>query len=151
MRKSRMFLGMTLLAVGAAGCRLADKIANTAESITEKPALSGDYIMPFPVKIGGQETTKKSSICAAIAKPVANDVEVEVAAKTDDVIIINVYPCDSNAKIARGAKCTIILIKKGVNKTTLDKTVSKKKLSPGTYIMNATAADKTARVLFKVK
>jgi hypothetical protein len=61
MRKSRMLLGMVLLAAGVSGCRLADKIANTAESITEKPALSNDYIMPFPVMIGGQKTTRKNT------------------------------------------------------------------------------------------
>ncbi|NOY75617.1 MAG: hypothetical protein GXP32_07475 [Kiritimatiellaeota bacterium] len=151
MKKSRVFLGVAMLAAGVTGCRLADKIAAKAEAITEKPALSGDYIMPFSVTIGGQKTIKKSSICSAIEKPVADNAEIVVGAKTNDTVILNIYPCDSDAKIARGAKCAIILIKKGQKSATLDQTASKKKLSSGTYLMNATANDKTARVMFKVK
>ena len=113
--------------------------------------MSNDYIMPFPVMIGGQKTTRKNSICASIANPVSSNAEIVLEAKTDKMMIINVFPCDENGKVARGVKTEIILIKKGGNKTSLDKTVSKNKLSPGTYIMNATAADKTARIFFKVK
>ena len=53
--------------------------------------------------------------------------------------------------VVQGAKAAIILIKKGQNKTTIDKTTDNKKLKAGTYLMNVVAAGKTARVVFVAK
>lgn len=151
MRKLQVLAGAIVLAMGVTGCELAQKIGRSAEALTEKPGLANEYVMPFPVTLAGQNTAKKNSICAQITNPVSNNAEIVVDAKADKMMIINVYPSDANAKIPQGAKCLILLIKKGENKTTLDKTTSKEKLKSGIYLMNVMAAGKTARVLFTVK
>jgi hypothetical protein len=151
MRNLRFFLGAAVLLMGITGCELAQKIGRKAESLTETPALANDYPMPFAVKVGGQATSKKNSLCSQIANPVANNAELAVDVKPNKMIIVNIYPSDANAKIPQGAKCLILLIKKGETKTTLDKTTSKEKLKPGIYLMNITAAGNTARVMFTVK
>ena len=67
------------------------------------------------------------------------------------MMIINAFACDANGKVANGESAKIIMIKKGENSSRLDKTMSKKKLTAGNYIMNIVAAGKTARVFFVVK
>ena len=151
MRKLQVLVGAAALVLGITGCELAQKIGRGAESLTEKPCLANEYAMPFPVKLAGQNTVKKNSICAQIQNPVANNAELAVDVKADGMIIINVFPSDADAKVPQGAKGLILLIKKGETKTTLDKTTSKEKLKPGIYLMNVVAAGNTARVMFTVK
>jgi hypothetical protein len=107
--------------------------------------------LPFPVSVGGQAATyKKGEPFAKIAKPVKNDAALEVTAKKNDMIIINVHKSDAKgAPVQGGSPATIILQK--TNKGTLADSMDKKKLEPGDYLLSVTADDKTSTILFKIE
>ena len=152
MKKFTLIMAAAVLLAGITGCEMLNKIKQAGgEASSSAKTGSADYQMPFSVKLGGQDTVAKNAICAAIANPVANNAEIVVGAPTNAMIIINAFPCDVNGKVPQGAKAAIILIKKGQNKTTINKTTDKKKLKAGTYLMNVVGGGKTARVLFVVK
>ena len=106
-------------------------------------------ILPFGVKVGGLEAKAKNQIYAELSKPVAPDAVLEVDSQ-GQMIIVNIFPCDSKGTVATGVQPEIILLQ-GTNKVALTATMSKKSLTDGTYIMNIMAESKTARVLFSVK
>ena len=151
MKKWTLVVAAVVLLTGITGCELLNQIKKAGKSDSGSASSSSVNVLPFPVKLGGQAAAKRNDICAAIANPVANNAEIFVDVPTNDMIIINAFPSDANGKIPSGAKAAIILIKKGENKTTIDKTTDNKKLSSGTYLMNVVATGKTARVVFVVK
>ena len=155
MKKLSLIVAGALLLAGITGCEVLNKIKNMGQSETSTAApaasTSGADILPFSVKLDGQAAAVKNDICAAIASPVSSSAVIEVGAPTDEMIIINAFPSDLNGKVPDGAKAAIILIKKGENKTTIDKTTDNKKLAAGTYLMNVVGGGKTARVVFTIK
>ncbi len=137
------------------GCKLLDSIKTKSQNLKlssgtpQSQSSAKSYELPFGVKIGGKAAVAKNDICAAIPGSVTNNSEIVVDAKTDDMIIINVFPCREDGSVPSGTKCrSIILIKKGSNKTTLDKGTENVVLPKGTYIMNVVAQGNTARVVF---
>ena len=142
---------------GTTGCNILEKIKTKSKNLKLSSGVKSEsnattYVLPFAVKLAGQAAAPKNDICAAIANPVANNAEIVVSAAKNDMMIINVFHSDDNGNVSTASKAAaIILIKKGENKTTLDKTTEKHKLKAGTYMMNVMAERKTARVIFTVK
>ena len=107
--------------------------------------------LPFPVSVGGQAATyKKGEPFAKLAKPVKNDAPLEVTAKADRMIIINVHKTDAKGAPAPGAQPAIILLQ-GTNKGTLAGTMDKQKIAAGDYILSVVAEGKTSSILFKIE
>ncbi len=107
--------------------------------------------LPFPVSVGGQAATyKKDEPFAKLAKPVKNDAPLEVTAKADQMIIINVHKTDAKGVPAPGAQPAIILLQ-GTNKGTLAGTMDKQKIAAGDYILSVVAEGKTSSILFKIE
>ena len=110
-----------------------------------------DGSLPFAVSIGGQAATyKKGEPFAKLAKPVKNDAAIEVAAKADGVIIVNVHKTDEKGSPDGTASPAIILLQ-NTNKGTLAGTMDKRTLAPGSYLLSVVADGKTASILFKVE
>ena len=107
--------------------------------------------LPFPVSVGGQAATyKKGEPFAKLVKPVKNDAPIEVTAKADQMIIINVHKTDAKGAPAPGAQPAIIL-PQGTNKGTLAGTMDKQKVAAGDYILSVVAEGKTSSILFKIE
>jgi hypothetical protein len=151
MKKLTLIMAAALLLAGITGCEILNKIKSTAKGTSTSSASSAGYVMPFAITLDGQATGKNNEITALIANPVANNAEIFVDVPTDKMIIINAFPSDAKGNVPSGAKAAILLIKKGQNKTTMDKTTDNKKLKAGTYLMNIVGDGKTARVVFTVK
>jgi hypothetical protein len=110
-----------------------------------------DGSLPFAVSLGGQAATyNKGEPFAKVAKPVKNDAAIEVTAKADGLIIINVNKTDEKGAPAAGAQPAIILLQ-NTNKGTLAGTMDKQKLAAGNYLLSVVAEGKTASILFKVE
>lgn len=110
-----------------------------------------DGSLPFPVSVGGQAATyKKGEPFAKIAKPVKNDAALEITAKADGMIIINVNKTDAKGAPAPGGTPAIIILDK-TNKGSLAGTMDKKKIEPGDYLLSVVADGKTATILFKIE
>jgi hypothetical protein len=126
-------------------------IPGSAKTDTPAPAPAKPvYQLPFGVKVGGQDArvVGNKDVFARIADPVPANAPVEVVLQTKQVII-NAFPCDDKGNAAQGAQPAVVIIKG--NKGSLDRTMDKKKLAPGTYVMNVVANSKTSRVWFVVK
>jgi hypothetical protein len=110
-----------------------------------------DGSLPFGVSLGGQAATyKKGEPFAKVAKAVKNDAAIDVAAKADQMIIINVNKTDDKGTPAAGGQPAIIILQ-NTNKGTLAGTMDKQKLGPGSYLLSVVADGKTASILFKVE
>ncbi len=108
-------------------------------------------MLPFAVIVDGQEALpgENASKFGKISDPVSNNAEIDID-DNSGMVIINVFPSDSNGNATAGTTPSVIIIQ-GDNKSTLDKTMDQKKLKPGAYVMNIIASGKTARVFFHVK
>jgi hypothetical protein len=104
--------------------------------------------LPFPVSLGGQ-AAKDGTPFAKIGNPVAADAELSVDSKSD-MIIVNVNMVNAKNEPIPGSAPAIILLQ-GKTKTTIDKTMDGKKLSPGNYVMSVVSEGKTASILFTIK
>jgi hypothetical protein len=101
------------------------------------------------IQISGMPLDTKTMILSKLNTPVSPDALVQVPGKQES-IIVNVFPSDVMGVVKSGLKPEIILAS-GTDHFKLDQTMSKKKLAPGTYLMNIVFAGKTERVLFSVK
>lgn len=153
MKQLTLIMAAAVMLAGITGCEILNKLKQAGgEASTAASTGSAAYQMPFEVKLGGQNTVAKNATCAAIANPVANNAEMVVSANvpSNKQVIVNAFTCDANgANPSQNA--VIILFPKGKQKTTIDKTMDKKKMKAGNYIMNVVADGKTARVFFVVK
>jgi hypothetical protein len=130
---------ITLLSVAAA---LAMTVSASADQVT---------ILPFPVKLGGQDAvlTEKDAVFAVVSTPVAADAEI-VTGATDDMVFVNVFAADEKGNALPEAVPVTIVIRKGPP-AKLNQTADGQPLSPGRYIMNLVSPTKgTARVFFAV-
>ncbi|MCE9608763.1 MAG: carboxypeptidase-like regulatory domain-containing protein [Chthoniobacter sp.] len=110
-----------------------------------------DGSLPFPVSVGGQAATyKKGEPFAKLAKPVKNDAPIDVTAKADQMIIINVHKTDAKGAPVAGAQPAIILLQ-NTNKGSLAGTMDKQKLAAGDYLLSVVAEGKTSSILFKIE
>jgi hypothetical protein len=107
--------------------------------------------LPFGVTIGGDDAAVMPPLdqFGTFDGPVAANATISVAAKVDSVII-NAFPCDANGNVASGAQPAIIVMQGTTG--TLDATMDKKPLAPGTYMLNVVAGQLgTARLVMQVK
>ena len=105
--------------------------------------------LPFEISINGKKALPYSETIAKIAKPLPNNGEVVCNIENSDMIQLDFFPANENGVVIGGKKPKLIIIREG-NKTTLDQTISHKKLSKGFYLMNVTAGDKQARVIIQI-
>ena len=105
--------------------------------------------LPFAVSIGGHKATLYSETCAKVAEPVAKNAEVVFDLPGDDVIVAAIYPCDKDGVAVPGGKPSAIVVYGG-HKTSLAKTSDKRTLEKGFYLMDVTAGDANARILFEI-
>ena len=110
-------------------------------------SFAGDAL-PFTVSVGGQ-AAKEGTPFAKLAEPVAANAEIEVGAKAE-MIIINVHKAKADGTPDETATPAIILLQ-GTSKGTLEQTMDKKKLEPGTYFLSVVAGEKTASIQFSIK
>lgn len=101
------------------------------------------------IQISGMPLDTKTMILSKLNTPVAPDALVQVPGKQES-IIVNVFPSDVMGVVKSGLKPEVIMVS-GTDNFKLNQTMSKKKLDPGTYLMNIVFAGKTERVLFSVK
>ncbi|OQW97708.1 MAG: hypothetical protein BWK77_01065 [Verrucomicrobia bacterium A1] len=110
-----------------------------------------DTILPFAVKLGGQDAmlAEKDAIYAAVSQPVAADAEI-VTDTTDDTVFVNVFAADEKGNALPEAVPAVLILRKGPP-AKLSQTADGQPLSPGRYIMNVVSPAKgTARVFFRV-
>ncbi|HEX8281409.1 MAG TPA: hypothetical protein VF551_08530 [Chthoniobacterales bacterium] len=108
--------------------------------------------LPFSVSVGGAKARVigADAVFATLEKPVAPDAPIELGTKGTEMAIINVVAADEKGTPKEGAIPAIIVIQSGT-KTSLDKTMDGKKLTPGNYLMAVVAEGKTASVSLKVQ
>ena len=142
-------------AVSAAADAVADETAKeepketTPQSTTPAAAQTA---LPFPVLVDGDPAKLPSPDApfAVIKDKVTPYVQV-VAKAEADMMIINVFPCDSDGNVASGATPAII-IGQGTTTVKLSDTMNKTPLEPGDYIMNIVIRELgTARVKFEIE
>src|SRR5713101_3692151 len=109
---------------------------------------ASDDSLPFPVSLGGQ-AAKDGTPFARIENPVAADAELAVELKSD-MIIVNVNMVTAKNEPVQGSEPGVILLE-GKTKTYIDKTMDRKKLPAGNYIMSVVSEGKTAIILFTIK
>ena len=105
-----------------------------------------------PVKethIGGMPLDTKSRVLSKLNTPVEPNAVVQVPGKQES-ITVNIFPADLNGVVKSGIKPEVILANDTDN-FKLDKTMSRKKLTEGTYLMNIVYGGQTERVLFSVR
>lgn len=101
------------------------------------------------IQIAGMPLDSQTEILSKLSTPVAADAIVQVPGKQER-IIVNVFPASADGAVASGAKPEVIMVT-DTDHFKLDKTMSKKELASGTYLMNIVYGGKTERVLFAVK
>lgn len=107
--------------------------------------------LPFPVNVGGPAATyEKGEPFASLARPVKNDEPIEVTAKADQLIIINVHKSAAKGAPSPGVQPAVILLQ-GTNKDTLAGTMDKRKLAATDYIVSVVTEGKTSSILFKIQ
>ena len=99
--------------------------------------------------IGGMPLDTKTAILSKLNTPVAPDAIVQVPGKQAS-ITVNIFPASLDGIVKTGIQPEVILAKDTDN-FKLDKTMSRKDLTQGTYLMNIVYGGQTERVLFSVK
>ena len=108
-------------------------------------------IYPFDVTVAGQKAEYSSDfpLFAKIADSVSPTAEVTVSADPE-MIIANIFPCDSKGTTKPGASPKVIIVQSGTS-FKLDQTMDKSVFEPGIYGMNLVLKSKgTARVMFEI-
>ena len=108
-------------------------------------------IYPFDVTISGQKAEYSSEfpLFAKITDPVSPTAEVSVSSEPE-MIIANIFPCDSKGTTKPGASPKVIMVQSGTS-FKLDQTMDKSVLGPGTYGTNLVLKSKgTSRVMFVI-
>jgi len=106
--------------------------------------------LPFNVIIDGKRAKPSTEIAALIEEPVTAVSEIVCEGVDSDLISITFMPCDNEGIVVPGKRPALIIMRE-TNKTTLDKTIGKKKLVPGHYLMDVTSGDKTSRIIIEIK
>ncbi len=99
--------------------------------------------------IGGMPLDTKTRVLSKLNTPVVADAIVQVPGKQES-ITVNIFPADLNGIVKTGVKPEVILAS-DTDHFELDKTMSRKELTQGTYLMNIVYGGQTERVLFSVK
>jgi len=126
-------------------CLLAGSFA-LAEQKSERPLL-----YPFEVTLGGQkaEMGEWGDLFAVVKEPVKADAVLAIE-KEAPMLIVNAFPCMEDGTILMDGAPAAVIFANNTAEVKLDATMDKKKLAPGTYLMNIVAHGKTSRVVFTV-
>jgi hypothetical protein len=111
-----------------------------------------DTILPFKVKLGGQEAVlaETDAVFAVVSQAVAADADI-VADTTDEAMRVDIYAADGNGNALPEAAPVSITTRKNTA-AKLSQTPDGARLPPGRYIMNLISPTKgTARVFFAVR
>jgi hypothetical protein len=133
----------------------ADAASNDAaedDSAHKSTPTAANTVLPFPVLVDGDpaQLLTPNATYAVIRDTVTPYVEVTAKAEAD-MMIINVFPCDSDGNVESGVSPAVI-IGQGTTTVKLSDTMDKQPLEPGDYIMNIVIAKLgTARVKFEVE
>ena len=137
----------------------ADAVADTsAKDKAAEPApqtstpTAAQTALPFSVLVDGDPARLPSPDAAfAVLKDKVTPYVAVTAKAEADMMIINVFPCDSDGNVESGATPAII-IGQGTTTVKLSDTMDKTPLEPGNYIMNIVIRELgTARVKFEVE
>jgi hypothetical protein len=101
------------------------------------------------IHVAGMPLDITSEIFSRLHAPVAPDAVVQVPGKQAS-IIVNVFSADEGGNVKAGAVPEVIMAS-DTDHFRLDKTMSKRKLASGSYLMNIVFGGKTERVVFTVK
>ena len=142
---SLLFIAVSISTLLLSGCVTKELTSEEKEIIAKSQAQ-----LPFSVKVDGNEAVANSTIAALIEDPVSADSEVLCEITNDDIINITFFPCDNEGIVVPGKKPALIIIREG-NKSSLDKTMDGKKLTPGFYLMDVTAGKRTSRIVIEVE
>ena len=122
----------------------------TTGIITARAQDAGSW--PTPVSVGGQAASyKKGEPFVKLANPVTNDGPIEVSAKADSMIIINVHKSDAKGAPAPGVRSLRSYFLQGTNKGTLAGTMDKQNIATGDYLLSVVAEGKPSTILFKIE
>lgn len=108
-------------------------------------------LYPFDVKLGGQKAVMGDwgDLFAVVKEPVKPDAILAIE-KEVPMLIINAFPCKEDGTILMAGAPAAVIFANKTSEVKLDATMDKKKLQPGTYLMNVVADGKTSRVVFTV-
>jgi hypothetical protein len=148
-RERRMSLNMQVMKGGAILMVLAVLAAPGWAEEERKPE-PRHVLYPFEVTLGGQKAVMKegNTLFAVVEKPVRPDALL-VLEEPSPMLIINVFPCQEDGTVLESQTAAILFVKEA-KEVKLDATMDKKRLVPGTYLMNVVAHSKTSRVVFTV-
>lgn len=99
--------------------------------------------------IGGMPLDTKTTVLSKLNTPVTADATVQVPGRHES-ITVNIFPASLDGIVKTGIQPEVILAK-DTDHFKLDKTMSHKELTEGTYLMNIVYGGQTERVLFSVK
>jgi hypothetical protein len=121
-------------------------LATVCGEEVERPLL-----YPFEVTLGGQkaEIGEWGDLFAVVKVPVKADAVLSLE-KEAPMLIVNAFPCKEDGTILMDGAPAAVIFANQTKEVKLDATMDKKKLAPGTYLMNVVANGKTSRVVFTV-
>lgn len=118
----------------------------TVHAEEERPML-----YPFDVTLGGQKAVMGDwgDLFAVVKQPVKPDAVLKLE-KEVPMLIVNAFPCKEDGTVLMVGAPAAIILGNETAEVKLDATMDKKKLEPGTYLMNVVADGKTSRVVFTI-
>ncbi len=121
----------------------------TVFALISTAAFAEDPIYPFNVKLNGETAVKneESDIFAAFSHPVPANAAIEVEATGQ--VIVNAFPCDEKGNPIAGQAPAILMFQ--APKSSLAQTIDGKGLTPGKYLANVVAENKTSRIVFDIE
>jgi hypothetical protein len=87
---------------------------------------------------------------AVVKDPVKPDAVVAIE-KESPLFIINAFACKEDGTVMEPGARPAVLFNQNAKETTLNATMDKKPLKPGTYLMNIVAHNATSRVVFTIE
>ena len=108
-------------------------------------------LYPFDVTLGGHKAVMGDwgELFAVVKEPVKPDAILAIEAEAP-MLIVNAFPCKEDGTILMDGAPAAVIFAQTTAEVKLDATMDKKKLAPGTYLMNVVANGKTSRVVFTV-
>src|SRR5690606_28827981 len=105
----------------------------------------------FEVTLGGQKAVMQdeNAVFAVIEKPVKAAAELVIEEEAP-MLIVNAFACKEDGTVEQNAPAAVIFVQNTAS-VTMDTTMDKQPLKPGTYLMNIVAHGATARVVFTVE
>jgi hypothetical protein len=108
-------------------------------------------LYPFDVTLGGQKAVMGDGgdLFAVVKEPVKSGATPVIEAEAR-MLIVNAFPCKEDGTIVMDGALGALIFAQTTAEAKLDAIMDKKKLEPGTYLMNVVANGNTSRVVFTV-